>query len=76
MLIKILKIIVILRHLAGVEYQDCCWKTRLVVKRYLTSDNINYETPIFLEFELKGLGNIGTSATRQIKDKIYGYDDF
>jgi LPS-assembly protein len=60
---------------AGLEYQDCCWKTRLVMKRYLTSDNITYETPIFLEFELKGLGNIGNSATRQIKDKIYGYDN-
>ncbi|MEE9326246.1 MAG: LPS assembly protein LptD [Cocleimonas sp.] len=60
---------------AGLEYQDCCWKTRLVMKRYLTSDNITYETPIFLEFELKGLGNIGNSATRQIQDKIYGYDD-
>ena len=65
-----------LEALAGIEYQDCCWKTRLVMKRYLTSDNINYETPVFLEFELKGLGNIGTSATRQIKEKIYGYDDF
>lgn len=65
-----------LETLAGLEYNDCCWKSRLVVKRYLTSDNINYETPIFLEFELKGLGNIGTSATRQIKEKIYGYDDF
>ena len=65
-----------LEALAGIEYQDCCWKTRLVMKRYLTSDNISYETPVFLEFELKGLGNIGTSATRQIKEKIYGYDDF
>ena len=65
-----------LESLLGVEYQDCCWKTRLVVKRYLTSDNINYENPVFIEFELKGLGNIGKSATRQIKEKIYGYDDF
>ena len=65
-----------LESLIGVEFQDCCWKTRLVVKRYLTSDNVNYENPIFLEFELKGLGNIGKSATREIKEKIYGYDDF
>ncbi len=65
-----------LETLVGVEYQDCCWKTRLVVKRYLTSDNISYENPVFLEFELKGLGNIGKSATSQIKEKIYGYDDF
>ncbi|WP_299875250.1 LPS-assembly protein LptD [uncultured Cocleimonas sp.] len=65
-----------LEALVGVEYQDCCWKTRLVVKRYLTSDNITYDNPVFLEFELKGLGNIGRSATSQIKEKIYGYDDF
>ena len=65
-----------LESLLGIEYQDCCWKTRLVVKRFLTSDNVDYETPVFLEFELKGLGNLGKSATRQIKEKIYGYDDF
>ncbi len=65
-----------LEALAGVEYQDCCWKTRLVVKRYLTADNETYDTPIFLEFELKGLGNLGSSARRQLQEKIYGYDDF
>ena len=65
-----------LEALVGVEYQACCWKTRVVVKRYLTSDNISYENPVFLEFELKGLGNIGKSATSQIKENIYGYDDF
>ncbi len=65
-----------LESLVGLEYQDCCWKTRVVVKRYLTSDNVTYENPVFIEFELKGLGNIGKSATRQIKEKIYGYDDF
>ena len=65
-----------LESLLGLEYQDCCWKTRIVAKRYLTSDNINYETPIFIEFELKGLGSVGTGASRELKDKIYGYDDY
>lgn len=65
-----------LETLAGVEYQDCCWKTRLVTKRYLTADNETYDNPIFLEFELKGLGNLGSSARRQLQEKIYGYDDF
>jgi LPS-assembly protein len=65
-----------LEALVGFEYQDCCWKTRLVAKRYLNSDNETYETPVFLEFELKGLGNIGTGASRELKDKIYGYDDY
>ena len=65
-----------LESLLGLEYQDCCWKTRMVVKRFLTSDNETYETPVFIEFELKGLGKIGRSASSQIKEKIYGYDDF
>ncbi len=65
-----------LEALVGFEYQDCCWKTRLVAKRYLESDNEHYETPIFLEFELKGLGNIGSGASRELKEKIYGYDDY
>jgi len=65
-----------LEALAGIEYQDCCWKTRLVVKRYLTSDNETYDNPVFLEFELKGLGNLGSGARRQLLEKIYGYDDF
>lgn len=65
-----------LQTLLGFEYQDCCWKTRIVAKRYLTADNKHYETPIFLEFELKGLGSLGTGASREIKDNIYGYDDY
>ncbi len=65
-----------LETLVGLEYQDCCWKTRLVAKRYLTSDNIHYETPVFIEFELKGLGQLGTNAKQELKDKIYGYDDY
>ncbi len=65
-----------LETLAGFEYQDCCWKTRIVAKRYLSSDNVNYETPIFIEFELKGIGGLGNGARRELKDKIYGYDDY
>jgi LPS-assembly protein len=65
-----------LETLVGLEYHDCCWKTRLVAKRYLTSDNVTYETPIFIEFELKGLGSLGTNARQELKDKIYGYDDY
>lgn len=65
-----------LETLIGLEYQDCCWKTRVVAKRYLSSDNVNYETPVFIEFELKGLGSLGSGAKQEIKDKIYGYDDY
>ncbi len=65
-----------LQTLLGFEYKDCCWKARIVAKRYLTADNKHYETPLFIEFELKGLGSLGTGASKEIKDNIYGYDDY
>ncbi len=63
-----------LETLAGVEYQNCCWKTRLVGRKYLTSDNNTYDDAIFLQFELKGLGNLGNKANDFLEDKIYGYE--
>lgn len=64
-----------LEVLAGIEYSSCCWKTRLVGRRYLTSDNVTYDNATFIEFELKGLGNIGTGAQNILNEQIYGYED-
>jgi len=63
-----------LETLAGIEYQNCCIKTRLVGRKYLTSDNSTYDDAIFLQFELKGLGNLGHKANTVLEDKIYGYE--
>jgi len=63
-----------LETLAGIEYQNCCMKTRIVGRKYLTSDNRSYDDAIFLQFELKGLGNLGHKANSVLKDKIYGYE--
>ena len=63
-----------LETLAGIEYQNCCIKTRLVGRKYLTSDNSTYDDAIFLQFELKGLGNLGHKANTLLEDKIYGYE--
>jgi LPS-assembly protein len=65
-----------LERLAGVEYESCCWKTRLVSRRFLTSDNTNYDNAVYVEFELKGLGNLGTGGKHLLEERIYGYDDF
>ncbi len=64
-----------LETLGGVEYTNCCWKTRLVARRFLTSDNVTYDNVPFIEFELKGLGNLGTGATDLLEEQIYGYDN-
>ena len=63
-----------LETLAGIEYQNCCWKARFVGRKYLTSDNNTYDDAIFLQFELKGLGNLGNKANDFLEDKIYGYE--
>ena len=64
-----------LETLGGVEYTNCCWKMRLVARRFLTADNITYDNVPFIEFELKGLGNLGTGATDLLEEQIYGYDN-
>ena len=62
-----------LEALGGVEYANCCWKVRLVGRRFLTADNTTYDTIPFIEFELKGLGRLGTGATDLLEEQIYGY---
>jgi LPS-assembly protein len=63
-----------LENVIGVEYGNCCVKSRLVARRYLTSDNNTYDKALFAEFEFKGLGSVGDSAKRILEDRIYGYD--
>ena len=63
-----------LELLAGIEYKDCCWGSRVVARRYLTSDNSSYDNALFFEVELKGLGSIGSSASSMLQEKIYGYE--
>ena len=64
-----------LELLAGVEYQDCCWGSRFVARRYLTSDNETYDDAFFFEVELKGLGSAGNNATSILQEKTYGYEN-
>lgn len=46
----------ILENRVGVEYKNCCIKSRIVARKYLTSDNNTYDNAIFMEFAFKGLG--------------------
>jgi len=63
-----------LELLTGIEYKDCCWATRFVARRYLTSDNLNYDDALFFEVELKGLGSAGNNARSILQEKTYGYE--
>lgn len=62
---------------AGIEYQGCCWKTRIVARRWVNDVNSDYDTGIFFELEFKGLGNIGNNNVMDLLGTgIPGYDRY
>ena len=62
-----------LETLAGLQYQSCCWKSRLAARKYLLSDNATYDDALFVELELKGLGSFGSGTRNLMENRIYGY---
>lgn len=64
----------------GVEYSACCWAVRLVGSKTFTSLNQDntpvYDTAVYLQFQFKGLGNIGVSdPSSLLVNSIPGYVD-
>lgn len=77
-----------LESLFGVEYNGCCWKLRLILRRYLDEPRrINLRSSaglvtrfdrrakrgIFFEFQLKGLTSLGGRLDPLLEDAIPGY---
>lgn len=70
-----------LETLAGFEYNSCCYRLRLVARRWIDNDlanvvadtDLEYDKGIFLEFVFKGLGAAGTKVSNNLSDSIYGY---
>ncbi|HPQ95067.1 MAG: LPS-assembly protein LptD [Thiothrix sp.] len=63
-----------LEVLGGFEYGGCCWNGRMAARKYLISDNQTYDDALFLELELKGLGDFGNGTRDLLKNRIYGYE--
>lgn len=71
--------------LFGLEYESCCWATRLVARHYLNVDlNSNgvavsskqYDSGVYFQFIFKGLGAAGGSGLRSLlSDSIDGFTD-
>ena len=65
----------------GVEYDDCCYRVRVLARKWLDSNiaavtddqSTQYDTGIFLELHLKGLGGSGAKVNSILNDGIYGY---
>lgn len=64
----------------GVEYETCCWAVRLVQSKVFVNVNANgrntYNSTVYLQVLLKGLGNFGISdAGGLLTSQIPGYRD-
>lgn len=57
----------------GIEYESCCWKTRLIARHWL-KDNDDKDSAIYLQFSLKGLGRFGSSGGTDFVEKITGFE--
>lgn len=62
--------------LAGVQYDTCCWAVRFVGGRAFTQLKNNtpqYNNEFYIQFALKGLGNIGSGNPAGLLSSINGY---
>ncbi|EAR60874.1 organic solvent tolerance protein, putative [Oceanospirillum sp. MED92] len=57
----------------GLEYESCCWTVNFAGRRWL-DDTDQYDTGIFLNFTLKGLGSFGSGSSDFMND-IIGYKE-
>ena len=58
--------------LAGLEYESCCWKARLIQRRFKIGAE-QYEKEIQFQVMLKGFTDVGTPLGDTIESSIKGY---
>ncbi|MBQ0757972.1 MAG: LPS-assembly protein LptD [Amphritea sp.] len=60
--------------LFGLEYASCCWKVRVAARQWIEDDSEGQEdTALFLQFVLKGLGEVGNDSTAL--EDIFGFKE-
>jgi LPS-assembly protein len=62
----------VVEGLLGVEYTDDCWKTRVVVQRFVTAAGTT-TSQFFFQLELSGLARIGSNPFDILRRNIPGY---
>ena len=63
-----------LEAMGGIEYESCCWGVRFVSRRFLRNTEGEFDTAMFVQFELKGLAGYGRSTASFLKKSIPGYE--
>jgi LPS-assembly protein len=64
----------LLEAFAGAEYDSCCVAMRIVLRRYVNAiGQINTNTGLYFELELKGLGATGSRTENFLRRAILGH---
>ena len=68
-----------LESIAGLEFNNCCYTVRVVARQWIDNDalfhgNVDDNTGVFLQFELKGFGSVlGGNVSGILNNGISGY---
>jgi LPS-assembly protein len=62
-----------LDQFAGLEYRSCCWRMRVVARRYVSDRTGDRDTSFLLQLELNGLSSVGVGADAFLERSIRGY---
>lgn len=57
----------------GLEYRSCCWRFRIVARRYVSDRSGDLDTSLLFQLELNGLSNVGVGANTFLERSIRGY---
>jgi LPS-assembly protein len=57
----------------GLEKDNCCWRFRILGRRYVNDVDSSPETAIFVQFELKGLSSVGNRVEEFLEENLTGY---
>ena len=61
----------------GLRYDSCCWSVDLVLEQENKPDNVTLtsstETSIGLQFQMKGLGSVGSGTDYSLNTQLLPY---
>jgi len=70
-----------LENMAGIQYEDCCWRLRTLYRQWETNPDEVFDTElherdrgIYIEIQFKGLASTGKKISALLEDNIYGYE--
>jgi LPS-assembly protein len=70
-----------LEMFSGLEKNNCCWRFRVLGRRYANStsqvseDQEQYDMGLFVQLELKGLTGLGDKVGNFLNEYLPGYED-